>query len=375
MKKRPMNHLPKLSFELETEADFHAELKMLSHDYLIKKKDHRFANSALLIKNFSALFLGFACYVVSLMQNNVWLFGLFYCLFMVLIMFVNLNAQHDACHNVFLRSNKANRILGRIITLPFGIDPDYWRIRHVDYHHIYPNIKDYDLDIEENSIFRQSPFQKWFPHMKYQSFYWPLIAGLSLLYIAWVFDWSDRFNKTPLAEKKALSGWRGWSLFLGSKMLHFILMIIVPIFILSKHEISWIAVIAIYLAAQMFVSLITVLLLLGTHWATPNFYEAPKEGKMSHGWYYYQFTTSCDWNPKPDIFNHLFGGINLHLTHHLFPSWSHRHYPALRLIVEQLSIKYNLPYHCLTYTEIMKQQRIFIKEMGKDPSLPNDSKE
>lgn len=369
------NPLPKLSYDTEQEAAFHHELMAAAKDYLTKKNDHRFADRRLHIKNTFTLLLCIVFYILSLSQYNVWLFAICYFAFIMLAMLTNINGQHDACHNVLFRSRLANRIFGRIVTLPLGIDPDYWRTRHVDYHHIYPNIESYDLDMEENGVLRQTPFQKWYPHMRFQQYYWPITAALSLPYIAWVFDWSDRLGKTPLVEKKLLTGWQGWGLFLGSKILHFTIALIIPIAIFSSHGIGWLAILATYLITQMLSSLIVVSLLLGTHWSKPHFYHAPKDGKMQHGWYHHNFTTSCDWNPSPQVLDELFGGLNLHLTHHLFPGWSHRHYPALAIIVEQLSKKHQLPYRNLSYREIMTQQQQFIQEMGQKPEKPYQSSE
>ncbi|OCG36046.1 linoleoyl-CoA desaturase [Gilliamella sp. Fer2-1] len=360
--------LPKLHYTNNDEP-FHQELMAEAEAYLAQKGDHRFANSTLLFKNFLLLFLCAVCYFFSLHQVTIGLFALYYFGFVMSAMLANINAQHDACHNVFFRTRLANRIFGRLVTLPLGIDPHYWQVRHVDYHHIYPNIDKYDLDMEENGVFRQTPFQKWYPHMRFQSFYWPFIAGLSLPYIAWVFDWSDQLGKTALAsDKKNLTSLTGWGLFLGSKILHFIIALMLPILILSSAGISWYGVLSVYLITQMLSSLMVVCLLLGTHWADPAFYTAPKDGKIEHGWYYQQFTTCCDWYPSPKIFNELLGGVNLHLTHHLFPGWSHRHYPALMLIVERLAQKYQLPYRRLGYLELLTQQQQFIRKMAKNPN-------
>ncbi|KDN15535.1 linoleoyl-CoA desaturase [Snodgrassella communis] len=350
------------------DEQFHQILMAEAKAYLAQKGDHRFANSALLLKNLLLLLFCVVCYLLSLHQVTIGLFALCYFGFVMSAMLANINAQHDACHNVLFRSRLANRIFGRLVTLPLGLDPHYWQVRHVDYHHIYPNIQDYDLDMEENGVFRQTPFQKWYPHMRFQPYYWPFIAGLSLPYIAWVFDWSDQLGKTPLAaDKKTLTGIKGWALFLGSKILHFIIALIVPILILSSVGISWYSVLWVYLITQMVSSFIVVCLLLGTHWADPAFYTAPADNQMEHGWYHQQFTTCCDWYPSPKIFNELLGGLNLHLTHHLFPGWSHRHYPALMLIIERLAQQYQLPYRRLSYVELLIQQQQFIRRLAQKP--------
>ena len=67
--------------------------------------------------------------------------------------------------------------------------------------------------------------------------------------------------------------------------------------------------------------------------------------------------------------NELLGGLNLHLTHHLFPGWSHRHYSALMLIVERLAKEYQLPYRRLSYPELLTSQLKFISKMAQKPEL------
>ncbi|MEX5904074.1 hypothetical protein AB6G88_01890 [Providencia hangzhouensis] len=85
-----------------------------------------------------------------------------------------------------------------------------------------------------------------------------------------------------------------------------------------------------YLLSQMIASIFVIYLLLGTHWAETQFFTAPEDKQIKHGWYHHNFVTACDWRP-PDYLWRLTGRGN-HLTHHIFPHWHHRHYPALARI-------------------------------------------
>jgi linoleoyl-CoA desaturase len=255
--------------------------------------------------------------------------------------------------------------VGRVVTLPLGVDPDYWRTRHVDYHHVYANVEHYDLDTEENGFFRQTPFQRWRPHMRYQHLYWPLIAALSLPYIAWIFDWSDRLDKTPLREKRVLAGRGGWTLFVLCKLAHLALVLVVPLIVGHLHGIGWGWVLLAYALSQMCASLLVVFLLLGTHWAQAEFYPAPTGDSMPQGWYRHNFATACDWQPEPRWLEHLTGGLNYHLTHHLFPGWNHRHYPALAAAVAEVAQRHGMAYRCIGYRELLAQQQRFLRRMGQ----------
>lgn len=352
-----------LRFPAAGEQAFHNDLKRAAHACLAG--DHRYADAAGLTKAALLLALCAGFYALSLLQYQLWSYSLCYFLFVIMGMLLNVNVNHDASHNAFLRTPWANRLVGRVVTLPLGVDPDYWRSRHVDFHHVYANVEHYDLDTEENGFFRQTPFQRWRPHMRYQHLYWPLIAALSLPYIAWIFDWSDRLDKTPLREKRLLAGSVGWTVFVVSKLLHLALVLVVPMIVCHLHGIGWGWVLLVYTISQMCASLLVVFLLLGTHWAQAEFYPVPTGDCMPHGWYRHNFATACDWKPGLNWIEHLTGGLNYHLTHHLFPGWHHRHYPALAMAVAEVAQRHGMAYRCISYRELLAQQRQFLRRMGQ----------
>lgn len=356
--------LKPLVFPADGEQPLHQALKRAARDYLAD--DHRYANRWLLTRALVLLVSCVGFYALSLIQHNGLAFVGCYFLFVIMGMLLNVVVNHDASHNVFFRAPWANRLVGRLVTLPLGVDPDYWRVRHVDFHHASANVEHYDLDTEENGILRQTPFQRWRAHMRYQHIYWPLIAALSLPYVAWVFDWSDRLGKTPLTSKGVLPGCQGWALFLVSKVCHVVLVLGLPLILAQYNGVGWSVVLLAYAVSQMCASLLVVYLLLGTHWAEAQFYRVT-ETTMPHGWYQHNFSTACDWLTTPHWLRHFTGGLNFHLTHHLFPGWSHRHYPALAAIIEQLAAQHGMDYRCIGYRELLRQQQQFLREMGREP--------
>ncbi|PHX52480.1 hypothetical protein AO354_25890 [Pseudomonas syringae pv. syringae] len=58
-------------------------------------------------------------------------------------------------------------------------------------------------------------------------------------------------------------------------------------------------------------------------------------------------------------------------SHHLFPGWSHRHYPALANIIADLAPRHGLHYRCIDYRELLRQQRKFLRSMGRDAQVTN----
>ncbi|KAA9000114.1 acyl-CoA desaturase [Affinibrenneria salicis] len=357
--------LPARRYPTDGEQAFHQALQRAAQAYLRQRDDHRFADGRQLFKAALLLALCVGSYGLSLLQHNPWIFLLCYFAFIMLGMLLNIVVNHDASHNTFLRRRGLNRLISRIVTLPLGIDPDYWRLRHVNFHHIYPNVEHYDLDTEENGFFRQTPYQRHRRYMRYQHLYWPLIAALSLPYIAWIFDWSDRLGKTPLKANQPLPGRRGWLIFCVSKLGHLLLVLALPMTAAASHGIGPGVVLSGYLLGQMLASLLVVFLLLGTHWAQAEFYDAPQTENMPQGWYRHNFATACDWQPTPRWLAHWTGGLHLHLTHHLFPGWHHRHYPALAQILSRLAAGHGMDYRCISYRQLLTSQRRFLRAMGR----------
>ena len=318
------------------------------------------------IKRLFLFISGSLFYGLTLSAGSVNTFTLCYVLFMFCSMLLAMNLLHDAAHGAAFRKPALNRWVNRIIALPLGIDPDYWTVRHVHYHHVHPNVDGADLDIEANAFLRQTPFHPYHSHFRFQHLYWPLIAGLSLPYINWVYDWSDRLGKTPIAHEKVLMGWRGWLIFLCAKSLHIGLTLILPIMLLSNIS-AWM-IFGVYVISQMVTSFFVVAMILGTHWADADFFLVPNNQKMPHSWVAHSFHTAVDWQPKPRWLGYWMGGLNLHLTHHLFPTTHHRHYPALARIVQQTAKQHGWHYRQINYPTLIRLQQQFLKRMGQAPS-------
>lgn len=334
--------------------------------HLASRQDHRFADAGILLKGLLLLAIVLACYATALKAGHALSYGLAFIGFVFGTMLLAMNTLHDASHGAYFRSSLANRLLMRLVALPLGIDPDYWTARHVHYHHSHANVDGLDLDIEPNIALRQTPFQPWHPQYRWQHLYWPLVAAISLPWITWVFDWADRLGRTPLKHDKVLAGASGWAIFAVSKALHIVLTIALPLYF---TPLSLGTVLAIYLLAQLLASCFLVATILGTHWADVAFFKAPADGLLPHTWHEHAFHTAIDWH-SPRWLRPLIGGLDRHLTHHLYPNHSHRHYVALSAIVEQAAREQGLPYRPLGYRELHQAQQRFLRAMGRRPDGP-----
>ena len=92
-------------------------------------------------------------------------------------------------------------------------------------------------------------------------------------------------------------------------------------------------------------------------------------GRLAH-----TFATTFDWTPQLHGLGYWLGGINLHLTHHLFPHWHHRHYSALSRIIAQIASQQGLDYQLLTLADLLRlQQQFFTANGGEAEGLIMES--
>lgn len=341
-------------------------LQRESRALLAKNNDHRYADARTVGKALALLALCLLCYGVALIQQHLLSFFVWYLLMIVCAMLLAVNVMHDASHNAFLRGRSANRWLNRLITVPLGMDPDCWRVRHVRFHHSYTHIECYDPDTAENGLLRQSPWQHWRPMMQAQRYYWPLVAALTFPWYIWVMDWLDRGGLTPVTPHLEKRGFAGWWVFLCGKGAHIAFSLLLPCWVMAD-SFSAGTVAGVYLASQMTSSLFFVMLVIGTHWAKGHAQLPPENGKMSEGRLAHVFTTTFDWSTRPAWLGYWLGGLNLHLTHHLFPHWNHRHYHDLSQVIEAIAREEGLDYQRLSLRDLLKLQQRFLTRMGEKP--------
>ncbi len=357
-----MKIAPPLHFGRDDQA-LRAALDSAAGAWLAARNDHRGADAGMIGKLLLLVAVAATAYASALTPATAAGFGAAYFVYVAAAMLLAINVVHDASHNAFLRSARGNRWLNRLVSLPLGLDPECWRVRHVIFHHPRVNVQGHDLDIEENGVLRQTPHQRWRPFMRWQRWYWPLVAAMTFPAIIWSFDWLDRAGRTPVGARMATPGWRGWAGFLLAKAAHLTLGIGLPLYFCAGR-IAPATILLAYFLSLSAASLLFVLLILGTHWAKGRFFAAPPDGRFAHGRWEHQFLTTFDWQITPGWLGYWLGGMNLHLTHHLFPDWSHRHYPALADLIARLAPEHGIPYQRPDLSGFLREQQAFLGRMG-----------
>lgn len=350
-----------LRFTPRDDLAFHREMTQVVNQWVTAHGEHRFANAFFFLKLGILVLLCLGFYILSFSLTSTALFLTAYFGFMFSGTFLAVNVMHDASHNAIFRHYRANQILGMMVSVPIGLDFDCWRVRHVICHHEHVNIEHYDLDIDANGVLRQTPFQTRRGFMRWQHLYWPVAAALTFPAMNWWFDWRDRTGKTKVTAKLYWQGAKGWFFFTLGKSMHLLMALILPC--LFSH-VTLSTVLLAYIGSQMLSSLFFIILIISSHWAKGRFWQAPESGVMPHGRYQHLFITSLDWTTKPVWIGYWLGQINLHLTHHLFPNWNHRHYPQLARMLAEVAQKHGYDYQSITVCDVFKAQQRFLKSMG-----------
>lgn len=145
-----MTPLPPLRFQPARDSAFRRELRESADAYLAQAGTHRFADWRIWIKSLALAGMTTLLYVLALTATGVAVFMACYVACLVTAMVLAMNSLHDGAHSAMFRSGRWNRLLARLVSVPVGVDTDFWTIRHVHFHHTYANVEGYDLDTEPN---------------------------------------------------------------------------------------------------------------------------------------------------------------------------------------------------------------------------------
>jgi linoleoyl-CoA desaturase len=140
-------------------------------------------------------------------------------------------------------------------------------------------------------------------------------------------------------------------------------MVVLPILVLDYSPAS---IIATYCISGFFVSMIFIVMLVGTHFFDEAAFPAPTpDARLPDSWVHHNLSTSCDWNPSSPFARFISGGANCHAAHHLFPNICHSHYGKLIPIITQETSRFSLPYHSMGITAMVKSHFRLLKRLGR----------
>lgn len=313
-------------------------LKVSAHNELYKSilnqidltlpMDKREANRYFMYKGFFYFGLAILSYVLIYQISNPILFVLNFVVFGFIAVLLCFNFAHDLSHHSLFKRPFWDNLFFEFIYTLVGAHPEAWKKRHINSHHFAPNVEGYDTDLAITGLIRVLPQgdRKWYH--KYQFIYAPIAYMTYSFY--WVFI-KDFIVLKQFAPKSLKQQIRYLITFIVLKSFYILYLVVFPM-LYSKQSI-WL-VLTSFLAMHMIQSLYTLFTFFITHHVHDAEYPtADNEGLINTSWFMNQIKSSNDFYPFSFIANFIFGGVNNHVAHHLFPHISHFHYPKLNRIL------------------------------------------
>lgn len=277
---------------------------------------------------------------------------------------VGLNLSHDAAHGSLSKHQHLNKSLYCLTFNMLGANAYLWQMRHVQSHHLFPNVDDCDADIDDNPFVRLSPHKPLRRHHRWQYIYAPF---LYLFYtLVWVF-----VKDFIVLAKRQLANLRDIrhpklevALFFVLKILYLLFFIALPCWVGG-----WtIGQTLLGFAAMHFVSSYAFVFGLSiSHFAAGRIFpKVDTGGYLNLSWSKHQVATSLDYHATRRWANWLFGGFNAHVAHHLFPNISHVHYPKISEFIAELAPKHGLPYQNTTFPKAVRAHFEYLKALGHE---------
>lgn len=281
-----------------------------------------------------------------------------------------LHVMHDASHFA-IGSNQKSWIFFGYFTMDYfaGASINSWYNQHILGHHVYTNVHDLDPDIPylaTTDIRRVSKHQRkqWF--YAYQTYYLCVLYGV----LAIKFRIQDITNTMYMKSNGAI---RVNTLYNTDT----------PLQIVSKlFWATWRFVIPLFyfqVEAQSFLLLNLLAEFVTGYYLTFNFQVSHvnpdcefftanrNDSILSEEWAVSQLESSLDYGHASAVATFLCGALNYQSIHHLFPSISQYHYPAIAPIVSRVAKKHKVRYNYVpTFLEAIKLHLRQLTEMGAE---------
>ena len=266
---------------------------------------------------------------------------------------------HESVHGNFTTWRWLNS-LGKSVFYFLGTTPYFWSLRHINAHHAYTNIKEWDMDIEQSKLIRLSEQEPHAKHHRYQYLYMPFLFMLYTLNWFFIRDVQDVSNNRFGGKHVQTHPTEKIVYLVLAKLWHLSFLVGIPV-LLGASIVQ--AVFGFFLFHVM-ASLTTTLVLISTHIGENHDLLSAGEGQHSESsWIEHQIRTTGDFCTHSDLALYFFGGFNHHLTHHLFPNIPFRFYPQITPLVKNYCIENDLPYH--HYDDLLKCASSHFKRLKK----------
>lgn len=258
---------------------------------------------------------------------------------------IGFNVFHDSIHGAICRSRWGNRVWAFLSCSLIGASHFIWRHKHNYLHHQFPNIQNWDDDLETRGALRLAPSQPWKPIYRFQHWYAPLVYSFTT--IEWVFVrdfiryFSGRMNSAQSLPSMTIGDHLEFWL---SKTLYLVLTVVIPLQFVSPFRYG-VGFLIVHFTTSIVLAVIFQLahVMSESEFPTPQ----PDTGKLELNWAQLQFATTVNFAPRNRLLGWYCGGLNFQIEHHLFPGVSHAHYRELSPVVQATAKEFGYPYHSI----------------------------
>ena len=325
----------------------------------------RFGNSKLYVKAGVLGGLLILCYSILVFGNAPPIVTVPLCVITgCLIASIGFNIMHDGNHGSFSSRKWVNELMGFSLNI-LGGNAKLWIIKHNQNHHTYTNIVDHDDDIEFGSLARVSPSEQWKPWHRYQHLYMPLVYLFTYLLWIYVFDFTKYFRRKVCNTTFSFTHTEH-VVFWISKLLHLFVFVVFPA---MNHSVS--EVVVAYLVVTMVCGFVISIVFQLAHVVEGPVIIAlesdqimiPEENAI------HQVRTTSDFATNSKFINWFVGGLNFQVEHHLFPFYSHVHYPKIHQVVKEVCNEFGIVFNEQpTLFSAIRSHFILFKKLGQKPN-------
>ena len=348
--------------------EFFTELKKRVDHYFKDNNISKFGNQKMYIKT---LFM-FSAYLVPyfLLLFNVFESKLAWYFLSMIMGFamagLGLCVMHDANHGSLSKNTKINKFIGYFSLNLLGGYSLNWRIQHNVLHHTFTNIHDQDEDIDPPAFMRFEPHaeRRWIHKLQF-IYAWVLYGLMTLMWSTTKdFQQLKRYHQKGLLKGANTTYEREFPLLILSKIGYFAYMLLPLVFVKNMSFLEWVLG---YLTMHYFAGLVLAMIFQPAHVVEVTEFPLPNaEGSLENHFAVHQLKTTMNFATNDPVFTWLVGGLNHQVEHHLFPTISHVHYPALSKIVEQTAKEFNVPYlNHKTFVGALWSHEVMLWRLGR----------
>jgi linoleoyl-CoA desaturase len=325
----------------EADRAFEAELRSRVRDYFNTRSTK--ANAHMIVKCAFWLSLHVGLYLLVVFGELGYPLRLVcFSLLGITAIAVAINIGHDASHHALSKRAWVNRLLAYAFDLT-GASSYMWHITHDLSHHGYTNLAHADDGLQSSYPFlRRTPqFPRRAIHRLQHLYALPVY---SLYTLAWVlykdFDW---YSKPRIGSVKGRPHpHRTYVGLACAKLLYLAALLVAPLLLIDEpwHR-TFAGFVLMHVTSGVFVALVFQPNHATAGLVTP---ELDADLNVRNSWTRHVLTTTSDTSPSSWVLNWLYGGLNTHAIHHLYPGVCNIHYPALSAILRETAEKHRVGY-------------------------------